>query len=174
MATKAEKKATVEEIVGQLQNAGAVYITDYTGMDVSLMNKLRSKFFEKEVTYKVYKNKLMQRAMEEVGGYDEVLPLLKEQTAFAFSQSDPSKPAKVLKDFIKETKDKPGFKAAFIDGAVYGSNQLEALSAMKTKEEIIGDIVLLLQSPIKNVVSALQAQGSNIVGAIKTISEKES
>jgi large subunit ribosomal protein L10 len=68
MATKAEKKATVEEIVGQLQNAGAVYITDYTGMNVSLMNNLRSKFFEKEVTYKVYKNKLMKRAMEEVGG----------------------------------------------------------------------------------------------------------
>lgn len=174
MATRAEKQVVVEEIIERLKNSGAVYVTEYVGMNVAQINKLRSKFREKNITYKVYKNKLMKRAMEEIGGYDKILPTLKEQTAFAFSDADPASPAKVLKDFLKESKDKPKFKSAYIDGSVYGEEHLEALSTMKSKDEVIGDIIGLLQSPIRNVVSALQSQGSTIVGAIKTISEKES
>jgi large subunit ribosomal protein L10 len=101
-----------------------------------------------------------------------MLPLLTDQNAFAFVEEELSAPAKVLKDFIKENNDKPEFKAALIDGDFYGPDQLEALAAMKSKDEIIGDILGLLMAPITNVVGGLQAQGSNLVGAVKTIAEK--
>ena len=101
-----------------------------------------------------------------------MLPLLTDQNAFAFVEDELSAPAKVLKDFIKENNDKPEFKAAFIDGDFYGPDQLEVLATMKSKDEIIGDILGLLMAPITNVVGGLQAQGSNLVGAVKTIAGK--
>jgi large subunit ribosomal protein L10 len=113
----------------------------------------------------------MKLAMEEVGGYDKVLPSLVEQNAFAFVEDELSAPAKVLKEFTKDKK-KPEFKAAFIDGEFYSADKLEALAAMKSKNEVIGDILGLLMSPAQTVVSALTAQGSNLVGAVKTIAEK--
>lgn len=173
MATKTEKKQIVEEIVGYLKNSDSVYITDYERMNVATINTLRAKFREKDVTYKIYKNTLVQRAMQEVGGYEAAFDLLERQTAFAFSNGNPAVPAKVIREFLKETKDKPKFKAAVIEGAVYDASQLESLSEMKSKEEVIGDIMSLLLSPMSNIISGLQAQGSNIVGAIKTIAEKE-
>merc|ERR1711879_167915 len=124
------------------------------------------------VFYKVYKNKLMKLAMQEVGGYDAIFPALTDQNGFAFVEEELSAPAKVLKDFIKENKDKPEFKAAMIDGEYFGAEKLEALAALKTKNEVIGDILGLLMAPITNVVGGLQAQGSNLVGAVKTIAEK--
>jgi len=168
----AEKRAILDEISETLQNSGALYVTKYQGMSVAQANKLRGVFRKGNVHYKVYKNKLMKMAMQEVGGYDEMLPLLTDQNAFAFVEEELSAPAKVLKDFIKENNDKPEFKAALIDGDFYGPDQLEALAAMKSKDEIIGDILGLLMAPITNVVGGLQAQGSNLVGAVKTIAEK--
>jgi len=168
----AEKRAVLDEITATLQSSGALYVTKYQGMSVAQANKLRGAFRKGNVTYKVYKNKLMKLAMQEVGGYDELLPLLTDQNAFAFVEDELSAPAKVLKDFIKENNSKPEFKAAYIDGDFYGPDKLEALAAMKSKDEIIGDILGLLMAPITNVVGALNAQGSNLVGAIKTIAEK--
>jgi large subunit ribosomal protein L10 len=156
----AEKRAILDEISETLQNSGALYVTKYQGMSVAQANKLRGAFRKGNVHYK------------EVGGYDEMLPLLTDQNAFAFVEEELSAPAKVLKDFIKENNDKPEFKAALIDGDFYGPDQLEALAAMKSKDEIIGDILGLLMAPITNVVGGLQAQGSNLVGAVKTIAEK--
>ena len=168
----AEKRAILDEISETLQNSGALYVTKYQGMSVDQANKLRGAFRKGNVHYKVYKNKLMKLAMQEVGGYDDMLPLLTDQNAFAFVEDELSAPAKVLKDFIKENNDKPEFKAALIDGDFYGPDQLEVLATMKSKDEIIGDILGLLMAPITNVVGSLQAQGSNLVGAVKTIAEK--
>lgn len=168
----AEKRAILDEISETLQNSGALYVTKYQGMSVDQANELRGAFRKGNVHYKVYKNKLMKLAMQEVGGYDDMLPLLTDQNAFAFVEDELSAPAKVLKDFIKENNDKPEFKAALIDGDFYGPDQLEVLAAMKSKDEIIGDILGLLMAPITNVVGGLQAQGSNLVGAVKTIAEK--
>lgn len=109
--------------------------------------------------------------MEEVGGYDDILPVLTQQNGFAFVEEELSAPAKVLKDFIKDNN-KPEFRAALIDGEYFGEDKLDTLAAMKSKNEIIGDVLGLLMAPITNVVSALNAQGSNIVGAVKTIAEK--
>ncbi|WP_018128442.1 50S ribosomal protein L10 [Balneola vulgaris] len=167
----AEKKAVLDEITENLKKANGLYITKYSGMSVADANELRGEFRKGNIFYKVYKNKLMKLAMEEIGGYDKVLPSLVDQNAFAFVEDELSAPAKVLKEFTKDKK-KPEFKAAYIDGEYYSADKLEALAAMKSKDEVIGDILGLLMSPATNVVSALTAQGSNLVGAVKTIAEK--
>lgn len=171
MATLEEKKAVVEEIQEELEQAGAVYVTNYSGMSVSKINDLRGEFFKRDVTYKVYKNTLMQRAMEETGGFEDLYPHLVEQNGFAFVGEELAAPAKVLKKFIDD-HEKPRFKAAIIDGDYYDESRLEELAAMKSKSEVIGDIVGLLLAPISNVVSALNAPGKNIAGAVETIAEK--
>lgn len=171
MPTLSQKKAVVEEITEQLKNSNAVYITKYTGMSVSDMGKLRGKFRDGNVQFKVYKNTLLKRAMDTIGGYEELYPHLEDQNGFAFVNEELAVPAKVLKDYIKENN-KPEFKAAFIDGDYYSQDKLDTLAAMKSKNEVIGDVIGLLLSPVSNVVSALQAQGSNIAGAVQTIAEK--
>lgn len=171
MPTLEEKKAVVEKITTELKSANGVYITNFTGMSVSDMGDLRTEFRKGNVRYKVYKNTLMKRAMEAIGGYEELFPHLHDQNGFAFVEEELATPAKVLKAYIKDNN-KPGFKAAIIDGDFYGEDRLDQLAAMKSKNEVIGDILGLLQSPIKNVVSGLQAQGSNIAGAIQTIAER--
>lgn len=172
MATRAEKKALVDELVQDLEQSGAVYIANYEGISVADVNDLRGQFKEGEVKYKVYKNTLAKMAMEKVGGYEDLYPLLHNQNAFIFIGEDLGKPAKILKEYLKEHK-QPQFKGALVEGAYYPEDSLDALASMKSKTEIIGDIIGLLQSPLSNVISGLQAQGSNLVGAVKTISEKE-
>ncbi len=167
----AEKQTVLNEITENLKNANGIYVTKYTGMSVAEANELRGAFRKGNIFFKVYKNKLMKLAMEEIGGYDKLLPSLVDQNAFAFVEDELSAPAKVLKEFTKDKK-KPEFKAAFIDGEFYSADKLEALAAMKSKNEVIGDILGLLMSPATNIVSALTAQGSSLVGAVKTIAEK--
>lgn len=171
MPTLSDKKAIVEEITEQLNNAKAVYITKYTGMSVTDMGSLRGKFREGNVRFKVYKNTLVKRAMDTIGGYEELYPHLHDQNGYAFVDDELAGPAKVLRSYIKENN-KPEFKAALIDGDYYSQEQLDVLAEMKSKNEVIGDIIGLLMSPISNVVSGLQAQGNNIAGAIQTIAEK--
>lgn len=167
----AEKQAVMDEIADRLNSSNAIYITNYSGMSVAEANELRGAFRKGNVFYKVYKNKLVKLAMQKVGGYDELIPQLNDQNAFAFVEEELSAPAKVLKDFIKDNN-KPQFKAALVDGEYYGEDKLESLAAMKSKSEIIGDILGLLMAPVSNVVGALNSQGSNLVGAVKTIAEK--
>ena len=171
MATLEKKKAVVEDATENLSKAGAVYIANYSGMSVGEINNLRGEFFKGDITFKVYKNTLIKRAMDEVGGYEDLYPHLVEQNGFAFVEEELAAPAKVLKKFYEENK-KPKFKAAIIDGDFYGEDQLERLAAMKSKTEVIGDIVGLLLAPVSNVVSALQAPGKSIAGALETIAEK--
>lgn len=171
MPNLAEKKAVVEEITEYLKSSDAVYIANYSGMSVPQINELRNEFRKSEITFKVYKNTLVKRAMDDVGGFDDLYPSLNEQNGFAFAEEELAAPAKVIKKFNEENKH-PGFKAALIDGDYYGEDQLETLAAMKSKSEVIGDIVGLLLAPVSNVVSALQAQGQNIAGAVETIADK--
>lgn len=172
MSTLAQKKDQVSEIKELLESAGGVYVANYEGMTVAKMESLRGEFRKKNISLKVYKNKLVRRAMEEVGGYDSLMETLVNQNIFAIAGEDVAEPAKILKEYLK-SESKPTFKAAIIDGDFYGENSLDTLASIKSKNEVIGDILGLLQSPASNVVSALQAQGSNIVAALKTIAEKE-
>ena len=171
--TRDQKSTAVEEISGKLEEATTVYLTDYMGLSVEQANDLRARFRKAGVEFKVVKNTLLRLAMERKGGYDELYEHLNGPTAVALSE-EPAAPARVIRDFLKEAgTERPALKIAYIDGAVYGADQLETLASLKSKDELIGDVIGLLLSPMTNVVGALQAQGSNLVGAIKTIAEKE-
>ncbi len=173
MATKEQKQHVVDELGTILQNSGSVYMANYKGMSVADINKLRGDFRKAGLTFKVYKNTLVRRAMEQAGGYDSAFSHMSEPTAYVFVDDDNlARPAKVLKSFLKDNK-RPAFKGAVIDGSFYGPDQLEALTEFKTKNDVIGDIIGLLLSPMSNIIGALQSQGSNLVGAIKTIADKE-
>ncbi len=171
MPTLAEKKAVVEEITENLNNSDALYIANYKGLSVAEINNLRTKFRNGDVRFRVYKNSLIKRAMEEVGGFDDLYPHLENQNGFAFVNEELAAPAKILKEFIKEHK-KPQFVAALVEGDYYREDQLESLASLKSKNEIIGDVISLLMSPVNNVINGLQSQGRNIAGAVKTIAEK--
>lgn len=172
MATKEQKRVSIDEIKGLLSANNGVYIAEHTTMTVAQVQKMRKEFRKVNMKIKVLKNKLVQQAMIEIGGYDSLFPYLQQPCTYIFIKDDFAEPAKVLTNVIKEIKEKPKFRAAFIDGSVYGPESLEALTTIKTKKDVIGEIIGLLQSPMRNIVSALQAQGGNIAGAIQTIAEK--
>lgn len=171
--TRDKKTAVVDEISEKLSQASTIYLTNYSGLTVAQANDLRSRFRASGVEFHVLKNTLVRLAMERLGGYDEVVGDLRGPTGVAFS-NEPAAPARVIKKFLTDnaTLDRPELKAAFVDGAVYGAGSLDALASLKSKEELVGDIVGLLLSPITNIVGALQAQGGNLVGALRTIAER--
>ncbi len=171
--TKEEKTAAVEQIVSRLENANTVYLTDYSGLTVEQSNSLRGKFRRADVEFRVLKNTLVRLAMEKVGGYEVLLDELAGPTAVAFTE-DPSAPAKVMKEFQSETdQEKPALKAALVEGALFSADQFAALVALKSKDELIGDILALLVAPMNNIVGALQAPGSALSGAVREIAERE-
>lgn len=172
MATLAEKQEIVKNLVEELKDADAIYLTNFKGMSVAELNELRGEFRKNNIPYKVYNNTLFRRALTEVGKFEGIVDHTVNETAYSIIKGDAAIPAKVLKKYLKDKK-KPEFKAAAIEEDIYTQEQLDVLAAMKTKEEVIGDIIGLLLSPISNVVGGLQSQGSNIVGALKTIAEKE-
>lgn len=170
--TKEQKVQAVEEISELLEQSPIVYITNYSGLDVAQAGELRSRFRKMGVQYKVVKNSLLKRAMDAKGGFEDLYEHLNGPTAVAFS-ADPAAPARVIRDYVSDTRGElPQLKVAFVDGAIYQADALETLAALKSKEELVGDIAALLLAPITNIIGGLQAQGSAIVGAIKTIAEK--
>ena len=171
--TKEQKTAAVDEIVGLIENVPTVYLTDYAGLSVAQATELRNRFREEGVDFKVVKNTLLKLAMERLGGFDDLLGSLKGPTAIAFT-TEPATPARVIKKFVKDAKtEAPTLKAAFIDGAVFQADALDVLASLKSKSELVGEIVGLLNAPISNVIGALQAPGSNLVSVVKTIAERE-
>lgn len=172
--TREQKGTAVDEIVAMLDGTPVVYLTNYQGLDVGQATDLRDRFRESGVQFKVVKNTLLKRAMERLGGFDDVFDHLDGPTAVAFA-TEPAAPAKVMQKFNTDNKSEiPALKAAFIDGAVYQADALDVLASLKSKGELVADIVALLQAPMANIVGGLQAQGSNLVGAVKTLAEQES
>lgn len=171
--TKAQKAVALDEITAKIEATPALYFTNYSGLSVEQVNDLRRRFRKAGVEFKVLKNTLVRLSMDRIGGYEGLYDHLHGPTAIAFAE-EPAAPARVLKAFLKDLNiEIPEFKGAYIDGALYDSDSLEALSTLKSKDELIGDVIGLLLSPMTTVVGALQAQGSNLVGAIKTIAERE-
>jgi len=172
--TREEKKAIVEDLKVRLSNADYFYIADSSELDVAAVNELRAEAFEKGVELKVVKNTLIKKALEQIEDadrYESMYEALKGPSTIMFTETS-NAPAKVVKEFRKKN-DKPLLKAAYIDTDVFlGDEHLETLAALKSKEELVGDIVLLLQSPAKNVLGALQSGGSTISGLVKALQEK--
>lgn len=171
--TKAQKQEALGAIEEVLDGANTVYLTDYQGLTVEQATGLRRAFREADVQYKVLKNTLLRRAMEKRGGFEELFEELNGPTAVAFT-NDPAGPAKVLKKFLEDNNlEVPRFKGAYIDGAIYSGGSLDELAKLKSKDELLSDILGLLMAPITNVASALGAQGSGLASVIQQISEKE-
>ncbi|UJH92422.1 50S ribosomal protein L10 [Antarcticibacterium sp. 1MA-6-2] len=171
--TREEKSIVIEDLTAQLANNNIIYLADISGLNALNTSNLRRACFKANIKLAVVKNTLLAKAMEASDKeFGELPSVLKGNTSIMFSEVG-NAPAKVIKEFRKKS-DKPLLKGAFIEEAVYlGDNNLDNLVNIKSKEEVIGDIVGLLQSPAKNVISALKSGGGKIAGILKTLSEKE-
>mgnify|MGYP005990784409 CR=1 FL=1 len=171
--TKEEKAKYIDDLAVELSQAGVFYLADTAELSVETINNLRRKCFQSDIRLKVVKNTLLQKAMERVEGkeYGELTGVLSGPTSIMFAEVG-NAPAKVIKEF-RVKNEKPILQGAFIDEAIFiGDDQVEALSSLKSREELLGEIVGLLQSPAKNVVSALSSGGSNIAGLLKALEER--
>lgn len=172
---KEQKNQEIASLVEDLKNNEIFYLTDTTSLNAEATGALRRECFKAGIKMRVVKNSLLQKAMERTEGkdYTPLFPALKGNTAVMFAQVG-NVPARLIKDFRKK-HDKPQFKAAFIQEDCYvGADQLETLVALKSKNELIGDIIGLLQSPAKNVVSALQSNaGHKVAGLVKALEERK-
>ena len=170
--TKTEKQATIDTLTKKFSDANFFYFTDTSGLTVGKINQLRRICFDKGINLQVAKNTLIKKALVAGGKFsDDLDPVLHGPTAIMFTETG-NVPAKVIKQF-RAGGDKPALKAAYIDSAIYvGENQLEALINVKSKDELVGDIIGLLQSPAKNVISALKSSGGKLAGIVKTLQER--
>ena len=171
---KNEKQLMIDDLSKRLDDNNVIYITDISDLDAVATSALRRQCFAKNIKLSVVKNTLLKKAMENVQGKDftELYDVLPGPTAIMLSDTG-SLPAKLIKDFRKKN-DKPVLKGAFVEESVYvGDEQLNSLVDIKSKDELLGEIVGLLQSPAKNVISALTSSKSTIAGLVKTLSEKE-
>lgn len=168
-----EKNVIIDNLARLLNDARHFYLTDISELNAEETSNLRRKCFEKEVSLLVVKNTLLRKAMEKSDGkYEDLYDTLKESTSIMVCDTG-NVPAKLIKEF-RRTKEKPVLKAAFVEESFYiGDEQLDLLSSLKSKEELLGDLISLLQSPSRNLVSALASGGSQLAGALKTLSEKE-
>jgi large subunit ribosomal protein L10 len=174
MATRAEKDQAITELIGEIESTNVLYLTDASSMSAESTSNLRRACNKGGIRMKVVKNTLLRKAMERVEGkdYSELYPSIVGQTAILFAEKG-NAPAKLIKDFRKKG-DRPALKSAWIDEAVFvGDDQLVMLSELKGREELIGEIIGLLQSPMKNVISALQGSGGHkIAGLVKALEER--
>ncbi len=171
---KQERNQVIDNLVTVLQDNSNIYVADTAELDAELTSDLRRACFNKDVELQVVKNTLLAKAMEKSEKDFEDMPsVLKGYTSLMLSEVA-NAPAKLIKEFRKKSE-KPILKAAYVEQSVYiGHESLEALVSLKSKEELIGDVILLLQSPAKTVISQLQSGGSTLAGLMKTLSEKES
>jgi large subunit ribosomal protein L10 len=169
---KEEKHDLVLALTVQMKEFGNFYITDTSDLTVAKVNNIRRKCFESDITMQVAKNSLIKKAMEAAGGdFSPIYDVLKGSSSILFSKSATA-PAKLIKQ-LRKAGDKPVLKAAYIDSAIFiGDNQLDTLINLKSKEQLIGEIIGLLQSPAKNVISALQSGGNKLAGIVKTLQER--
>ena len=169
---KEEKHELVLALTEQMKEYGNFYITDTSNLTVAKVNDIRRKFFESDITMQVAKNTLIRKAMEaSEGDFSPIYDVLKGSSSILFSKSATA-PAKLIKQ-LRRTGEKPILKAAYIDSSVFvGDNQLDTLINLKSKEQLIGEIIGLLQSPAKNVISGLQSGGNKLAGIVKTLQER--
>ncbi len=168
-----EKDVIIDNLAGRLNDSRHFYLTDISSLNAEQTSNLRRKCFEKEISLLVVKNTLLRKAMEKSDGdFNDLYDVLKDSTSIMFCETG-NVPAKLIREFRK-TMEKPVLKAAFVEESIYvGDDQLETLSSIKSKDELLGDLLALLQSPASNLVSALASSGSKLAGSLKTLSEKE-
>jgi large subunit ribosomal protein L10 len=170
---KDQKQKYIDDLASDLSQANIFYLADTADLSVDTINQIRRRCFQTGIELRVVKNTLLAKAMAKVEGkdYENLAGVLAGPTAIMFSEVG-NAPARLIKEFRKKN-DKPVLKGAFINEAVFiGDNQLDTLDSLKSREELIGDIIGLLQSPAKNVVSGITGAGSKIAGLLKTLEER--
>jgi large subunit ribosomal protein L10 len=171
--TREEKANYIDVLTAELTDANIFYLADTADLTVEVVNNLRRRCFQSNIRMRVVKNSLLEKAMDRVEGkdYGDLRSTLAGATSIMFSEVG-NGPAKLIQEFRKKNA-KPILKGAYIEDAVYiGDDQLEALVSIKSREELIGDIIGLLQSPAKNVISGLTGAGGKIAGILKTLEER--
>lgn len=170
---KEEKKELIDTLTQQLIENNNFYITDISYLNAEDTSMLRRLSFKNGIRLVMVKNTLLKKAMENVDkDFSELYSTLVGNTAIMFSEAA-NAPAKMIKEYRKK-HNKPIIKGAFIEESTYiGDDQLDFLVSIKSKDELIAEVIALLQSPVKNVVSALQSGGGKLAGILKTLSEKE-
>ncbi|MEL6140460.1 MAG: 50S ribosomal protein L10 [Bacteroidota bacterium] len=172
--TRTEKAAAIETLKEKFENNEYFYIADASQMTVAQVNALRGACFEKGITMQVVKNTLARKAMEQLpeeNNYQAVFDALKGPTALLFSEVA-NAPAKVIKEF-RGDNERPILKAAYIASSIYsGDDQLDALTKLKSREDLLADVLTLLQSPMQNLLGALQSGGQNVVNLLKALEER--
>lgn len=171
--TREEKAQYISDLAAQLSASSVVYLTDTADLTVEAVNSLRRKCFQSNISMRVVKNALLEKAMDQVEGKDfgALRDVLKGSTSVMISEVA-NAPAKLIADFRKKSE-KPVLKGAYIDEAIFiGDDQLKALESLKSKEELLGELIGLLQSPAKNVLSGLKGAGSKIAGILQTLEER--
>ncbi len=171
--TREEKATVIEDLKAQLGDNKTIYLADISGLDAGTTSDLRRACFKANIELSVVKNTLLAKAMEaSEKEFGELQDVLKGNTSLMFAEAG-SAPAKLIKSFRKKAE-RPILKGAFVEEAVFvGDDMLDTLVSIKSKEEVIGEIIGLLQSPVKNVISGLKSSGSTLSGILKTLSEKE-
>ena len=172
--TKEQKNEAINQLSEELAGANIFYLADTSELDADSTSKLRRNCFKQDISLKIVKNTLLQKAMEKVEERDfsELYSVLSGPTSIMYSEVG-NAPAKIIKEFRKK-HDKPVLKAAYIEESNYiGDDKLGSLCDIKSKEELLGEVITLLQSPAKNVVSALQSGKHTIAGLVKTLAERE-
>lgn len=169
---KEEKVQIIDQITEKINSYSHFYLADISELDATETSDLRRKCFEKEINLVVVKNTLLKKALENCGGsYDELYGTLANATSIMFCNTG-NVPAKLIREFRKG-HEKPVLKAAFVEEAIYlGDEQLDMLSQLKSKNELIADVLLLLQSPMKNLMSAMQSEGNRLSGVLKALADK--
>lgn len=171
--TKEQKNQFVDDLTVTLSSAAVIYLADTSELNSETTSALRRACYKKDVKMSVVKNTLLKKAFERVEGKDfsELYDVLAGPTSLMISDTG-NVPAKLIKEFRKKNE-RPILKAAYVEEMCFiGDDQLTALTEIKSREELIGDVIMLLQSPIKNVVGALQSGGHTIAGLVKTLSER--
>lgn len=171
--TKEQKAKVIEETVEKLQRSNGLYLANFSGLTVEKANALRSEFFKVGVDYKVIKNTLLKRAMQEVGGYDDVFPYLVDQTGVVFAYDDPIQPARTLKDFIKDNEKMLKVKVCVVEQEVFDGSRLDELASMPTRDDLIASIIGSIAAPPQGIVGAINAVMRDLVYVIDAIEKKK-
>ncbi len=169
---KNEKSEIIGKIKDLVEKSIGVYLIDYEGLNVEDISLLRREFIKEGVTYKVFKNTLLKRAFDEVGGYEDFNPLFVGMTGVAFTDENYIAPAKIIEKYFKKN-DKFSLKGSYIESQFYGADKLSLLASMPTKEEVISSILGSINNPASGIVGAINAVTRDLVGVIDAISKKE-
>lgn len=167
-----QKKEIIDNLAQKVEARKHFYIADIGGLNAAKTSELRRKCFEKDIELVVVKNTLLRKALERYEGrYDELFGTLSNSTSVMFTETA-NAPAKLIKEFRKDS-DKPIIKGAYVEESIFIGDVVDTLASLKSKEELIGEVIGMLQSPAQNVVSALQSGKNTLAGVVKTLSERE-